>query len=86
MIWHQSRPYLTHLLYPRPHNPHLQQLHGHPRLAVSPASKSTGKQAFGVTGPAIWNELSLALRDALSLLLFKCHLKTYLFKRIYGGN
>ena len=28
----------------------------------------------------------LMLRDAPALFLSKCHLKTYLFKRMYGGN
>ena len=56
------------------------------QLAITPASKSIGRRAFGVTGPIIWNEPTPTLRDAPSLTLFKRHLKTYLFKRTYGAN
>ena len=47
--------YPAHLLYPQPRNPHRQQFQGHHQLAVSSALKSTGKQAFDVTGPTVWN-------------------------------
>ena len=78
--------YLSHLLHPRTRNPRLRQLHDRLQPAVTPASISIGRRGFDVTGPIIWNELSLTLRDAPSLALFKRHLKTYLFKRTYGAN
>ena len=68
--------YLSHMLHPR-----TRQLYNKLQLAVTPASTSIGRRAFGVTGPIIWNELPLKLRGAPSLTLFKRHLKTLLCKR-----
>ena len=88
-VLHDLTPeYLSHLLHPQTCNPHLWQLHHKLQLAVTPASKSIGRQVsvFGIIGPIIWNELPLTLCDAPSLTLFKCHLKTCLFERTYGVN
>ena len=70
--------YLSPLLHPRTRNPRLRQLYDKRQLAVTPASKSIGRRVLGVTGPIIWNELPLTLRDAPSLALFKSHLKTFI--------
>ena len=47
-------------------------------------SKSYGDRAFCVSGPTEWNKLSLEIRQAKSVDLFKTELKTLLFKEYYG--
>ena len=43
-----------------------------------------GDRAFCVSGPTEWNKLSLEIRQAKSVDLFKTELKTLLFKEYYG--
>ena len=47
-------------------------------------SKSYGDRAFCVSDPTEWNKLSLEIRQAKSVDLFKTELKTLLFKEYYG--
>ena len=42
-----------------------------------------GDRAFAVAGPKAWNSLPVSVRSAPSLLTFKKHLKTYLFRCAY---
>jgi len=54
-------------------------------LAV-PRSRTTryGQRCFAVSGPALWNSLSLSVHDpSLTLTQFCAHLKTVLFYRAY---
>ena len=47
-------------------------------------SKTYGDRAFCVSGPNEWNKLSLDIRQAKSVDLFKTKLKTLLFNEYYG--
>ena len=55
----------------------------HPHVPDS-GSKSHGDRAFCVSGPTEWNKLSLEIRQAKSVDLFKTELKTLLFTEYYG--
>ena len=77
--------YLSELLNQRTRHPQLQQLLNHLQLVVPSVSKSIGRRGFGTTGTAHWKALPLSLRDAPSLTLFKCKLKTHLFQCAYGN-
>ena len=52
---------------------------------IVPRSKTRyGDCGFSVAGPSCWNELPMDVRDnSLSLQMFKCKLKTYLFRTAY---
>ena len=45
--------------------------------------KTYGDRAFSIAAPKLWNELPLYLRCTSSIHLFKKHLKTDLFKKVY---
>ena len=45
--------------------------------------KHAGDRAFSVYAPQCWNALARSIRNALSLQVFKGHLKTYLFRKAY---
>ena len=49
-------------------------------FAHSTVLPSTGKRAFSVAAPIIWNELPTTLKSCESLASFRKNLKTYLFK------
>ena len=55
--------------------PRLRQLHDELQLATPVAVKVVGRQAFGVVGPKLWNELPLSIRQLSSLSAFKRGLK-----------
>jgi len=44
---------------------------------------AVGKRAFPVSGATVWNDLSLHVASALSLVVFRQRLKTFLFSRSY---
>ncbi|KAJ8020547.1 hypothetical protein HOLleu_40164 [Holothuria leucospilota] len=49
------------------------------RLHVPKTTLSSGDSGFCVAGPRLWNSLPRSIREALSLVVFKKCLKTYLF-------
>ena len=53
-------------------------------LAVPKSNQRTyGDRAFSVAAPKLWNPLPLDIRNSGSIALFKCKLKTFLFKKYY---
>ena len=68
----------------------VSSLHGRSQLRSAAAgqlvvpfskTKTLGDKGFGISGPSTWNSLSSELHDqAMSLLSFKKHLKTFLFR------
>ena len=49
-------------------------------LVVPPTRRSTiGDRSYQVAGPRAWNSLPTSVRDQLTLLTFRSHLKTFLF-------
>ena len=42
-----------------------------------------GQSSFSVAGRQMWNDLPIDVRSAQSLMMFRKHLKTYLFRRHY---
>ena len=57
-------------------------------ILVIPKSRTKfyGDRAFSVAGPVSWNQLPCDLRTCSSLDVFKSKLKTFLFKKAYGGE
>ena len=45
--------------------------------------KSYGSRAFSVCAPKLWNSLPLEIKSSSSVPVFKCNLKTYLFRLAY---
>ena len=45
--------------------------------------RTNGDRAFSVAAPKLWNALLLDIRNTGSITLFKCILKTFLFKKYY---
>ncbi|XP_060773433.1 uncharacterized protein LOC132883614 isoform X2 [Neoarius graeffei] len=45
--------------------------------------RTLGDRAFAIAAPTLWNSLPLAIRNSDTLLSFKRHLKTHLFKTAY---
>ena len=45
--------------------------------------RTYGDRAFSVAAPKLWNALPLDIRNSGSITLFKCKLKTFLFKKYY---
>ena len=45
--------------------------------------RNYGDRAFSVAAPKLWNALPLDIRNSGSITLFKCKLKTFLFKKYY---
>ena len=39
--------------------------------------------AFQIAAPALWNRLPATIRDSQTVDIFKCRLKTHLFKRCF---
>ena len=68
----------------------VSSLHGRSQLRPAAAgqlvvpfskTKTLGDKGFGISGPSSWNSLSSELHDqTMSLLSFKKHLKTFLFR------
>ena len=53
-------------------------------LTVPRSNQRTyGDRAFSVAAPKLWNALPLDIRNSGSITLFKCKLKTFLFKKYY---
>ena len=52
-------------------------------LKVTVPRKTIGQSSFSVAGPQMWNDLPIDVRSAQSLMMFRKHLKTYLFRRHY---
>ena len=53
-------------------------------LTVPKSNQRTyGDRAFSVAAPKLWNSLPLDIRNSGSITLFKCKLKTFLFKKYY---
>ena len=53
-------------------------------LTVPRSNQRTyGDRAFSVAAPKLWNALPLDFRNSGSITLFKCKLKTFLFKKYY---
>ena len=52
-------------------------------LKVTVPRKTIGQSSFSVAGPQMWNDLPIGVRSAQSLMMFRKHLKTYLFRRHY---
>ena len=53
-------------------------------LTVPGSNQRTyGDRAFSVAAPKLWNALTLDIRNSGSITLFKCKLKTFLFKKYY---
>ena len=53
-------------------------------LTVPKSNQRTyGDRAFSVAAPKLWNPLPLDIRNSGSIALFKCKLKTFLFKKYY---
>ena len=42
-----------------------------------------GDRSFSAAAPYLWNSLQAELRDIQSLAVFKCKLKTYLFRAAF---
>ena len=54
------------------------------RLTVPRSNQRTyGNRAFSVAAPKLWNSLALDIGNSASITLFKCKLKTFLFKKYY---
>ena len=47
--------------------------------------RSMGDWAFSSVAPKLWNSLPTEIRQAESLSIFKCSLKTYFFRLAYTG-
>ena len=43
----------------------------------------TRKRAFGICAPILWNDLPKCIRNKESLEMFKCALKTHLFRTAF---
>ena len=52
-------------------------------LKVTVPRKTIGQSGFSVAGPQMWNDLPIDVRSAQSVMMFRKHLKTYLFRRHY---
>ena len=52
-------------------------------LKVTVPRKTIGQSSFSVAGPQMWNDLPIDVRSAQSLMMFRKHLKTCLFRRHY---
>ena len=52
-------------------------------LKVTVPRKTIGQSSFSVAGTQMWNDLPIDVRSAQSLMMFRKHLKTYLFRRHY---
>ena len=53
-------------------------------LTVPSSNQRTyGDRAFSVAAPKLWNALPLDIRNSGSITLFKCKLKTFLFRKYY---
>ena len=52
-------------------------------LKVTVPRKAIGQSSFSVAGPHMWNDLPIDVRSAQSVMMFRKHLKTYLFRRHY---
>ena len=52
-------------------------------LKVTVPRKTIGQSSLSVAGPQMWNNLPIDVRSAQSLMMFRKHLKTYLFRRHY---
>ncbi|XP_060780506.1 NACHT, LRR and PYD domains-containing protein 3-like [Neoarius graeffei] len=76
--------YLTDLL--QRHSP-TRRLHSADANLLTPITTSKyrtlGDRAFAIAAPTLWNSLPLAIRNSDTLLSFKRHLKTHLFKTAY---
>ena len=48
--------------------------------------RRTSDRAFAVTGPKLWKQLPLSIRQASSLSVFKSRLKPHLFVQVGRGN
>ena len=76
--------YLTDMIVP--YNPTRSLRSEKQHLLVQPSSKlcSYGDRAFSVAAPRLWNDLPFLIRSASSVSIFKCQLKTHLFKQAFG--
>ncbi len=77
--------YLSDLI--QPHDP-LRALRSADRLLlVVPRSrlKSRVDRAFAVAAPKLWNNLPLYVRQAQTLAVFKCSLKTYFYTQAFNS-
>ena len=53
-------------------------------LTVPSSNQRTyGDRAFSVAAPKLWNALPPDIRNSGSITLFKCKLKTFLFRKYY---
>ena len=55
-------------------------------LLATPTCRSNitlGERSFQVAAPALWNVLPREIRSITDLGIFKCHLKTHLFKEAF---
>ena len=52
-------------------------------LKVTVPRKTIGQSSFSAAGPHMWNDLPIDVRSAQSVMMFRKHLKTYLFRRHY---
>ena len=52
-------------------------------LKVTVPRKTIGQSSFSVAGPQMWNDLPIDVRSGQALMMFRKHLKTYLFRRHY---
>ena len=52
-------------------------------LLVPRSRTSMGHRSFAVAGPRVWNSLPASVSTAESLLVFRKHLKTWLFRTAY---
>ncbi len=46
--------------------------------------KCRGDRTFSIAAPRLWNALTLSIRQASSVNIFKSRLKTFLFSKVYG--
>ena len=69
---------LTNYVPARPLRSSSQSLLKHPSNREV-ATAYYGKRAFSIAAPTLWNNIPLAIRNAISINIFKRQLKTYLF-------
>ncbi len=89
---------MYHVRLPKNHNKKLQAIHNtaahlvinsykysYKLLLLVPKSKQItyGDHAFSIAAPRLWNTLLKYIKLSINIEVFKCHLKTHLFKEFY---
>lgn len=74
--------YLCELLVVKTRHTRLRQPQSR-ELSIPPTVRRIGSSSFSVVGPTLWNQLPPELRQVNTLLTFRRHLKTHLWRSYY---